>query len=138
MTKKTLFMCMMGFVLLGIPTSSNAQGGVTKVLTKAGKAISKVSANGGSKVGSKAGTAVVAGEASAASKAGKTQLPAINGNNGKHGSNISKTRKQKRVKTYECPKCDGKGTIKKWDDYFGPYDSTCPRCLGLGYKYVRY
>lgn len=133
MTKKGILMCMMGFALLGAPTSANAQG-VAKVLTKAGQAISKAASKSGGKAATKVGTtAVGASAANDARAAGKVR-------SSKFASEAEKT-KTTRTLSYECGKCDGKGKVSTWNSYYGCYQSTtCSRCFGSGriIKTMRY
>ena len=128
MTKKTILMCMMGFALLGAPTSANAQ--VAKV---GAKIISKIASKTGSKAvkaGAAAETAIVAKEANAASRTGSTKIAS-------EANNTKRT----RIVSYECGTCDGKGKISTWNNYYGCYQlTTCTRCFGSGkiIKTMRY
>lgn len=119
MTKKSILMYMMGLALLGVPMSVNAQA--AKVGAKIiSKIASKTGTKAATKVGTTAGAAAVANDARAASRTGK------------YASEAERTKTARPV-TYECSKCNGRGTISTWNSYYGCYqNSTCSKCYGRG------
>lgn len=123
MTKKTIWMCIMGIALLSAPTSANAQAakavvkGISKVVSRGGgKAASKAA----SRAGATAGAAAIANDAKSASRTGK------------YATEAERTKTVRPV-TYTCSTCNGSGKVSTWNSYYGYYQtSTCSNCSGRG------